>query len=346
MRPDGRDPIGKFKMTRKTEDGGRSLAKRGAGPVEEPANRALRDPIAMAVEMINGDDPSVAELVAFRRQLIDLKTAARNAKSLSNEEFRLYLSKELGERDYDLACAGLQIMSLSLVALTAIWPADDLDQAEAKLALAEATGALHHRRDKSFVATMDATLARRLRWKRTAFSVPALMLPPAQTAPESDSRGLATWPLDRWDLSAGLELRGGPPAFAHRQITDWVGYASVAPDLDVLLQRAQTMFETCDRLIALAQRGPENASDLMVAAEGARIAGYLAAAQVMIWPVHNRAALATKKEVVTLINLRGEIGDPTNMQAAIRHVTADAAWVKSLPPDSRDRLVLEWSELV
>ena len=66
----------------------------------------------------------------------------------------------------------------------------------------------------------------------------------------------------------------------------------------------------------------------------------------LIWPVHNRAAFATKKEVVTLINLRGEIGDPINMQAAIRHVTADAAWVKSRPPDSRDRLVFEWSARV
>lgn len=269
-------------MTRKTEEGGRSLAKHGEGPVEEPANRALRDPIAMAVGIINSDDPSVAELVAFRRQPIDLKTAARNAKSLSNEEFRLNLSKELGEREYDFACAGLQIMSLSLVALTAIWPADNLDQAEAKLALAEATGALHHKRDKSFVSTMDATLARRLRWKRTAFSVPALMLPPAPTSPESDSRGLATWPLERWDLSAGLELRGGPPAYAHNQIAEWVGYASAAPDLDRLLQRVRSLFETCDRLIALAQRGPENASELIVAADGARIAGYLAAAQVMI----------------------------------------------------------------
>ncbi|MFC5505683.1 MULTISPECIES: hypothetical protein [Hyphomicrobiales] len=333
-------------MTRNTEDGGRSLARRSEGPVEEPGNRALHDPIAMAVEIISSDDPSVGELAAFRRQPIDLKAAARNAKSLSNEEFRLNLAKDLGEREYNLACAGLQIMSLSLVALTAIWPADDLDQAEAKLALAEATGALHHRRDKGFVSMMDATLARRLRWKRTAFSVPALMLPPAPPAPASDSRGLAAWPLERWELSAGLELRGGPPAYAHNQIGEWVGYASDAPDLDRLLQRVRSLFETCDRLIALAQRGPENASELMVAAEGARIAGYLAAAQVMIWPVHNRAALAIKKEIVALINLRGEIGDPVHMQAAIRHVTADAAWVKSLPPDSRDRLVFEWSALV
>lgn len=334
-----------FNMS-KNDQGGRSLSPRTGGPVDGPGDRTLRDPIAMAVEIISGEDPSIAELVAFRRQPIDLKAAARNAKSLSNEEFRLSLSKELGDRDYDFACAGLKIMSLSLVALTAIWPAGDLDQCEAKLALAEQTGALHHRRDKTYVSTIDATLARRIRWKRAAFAVPELMLPPAPSAPQGDSRGLAIWPLERWDLTQGLELRGGPPAYAHTQVTAWVAFAKAAPDLDNLLVRARKMFETCDRLIALAQRGPENASELMVAADAARIAGYLAAAQVMIWPIHNRAALATKQEIVALINLRGEIGDPVHMQAAVRHVTADAAWVKSLPADARDRLNFDWSELV
>jgi hypothetical protein len=314
--------------------------------VEELRDRALHDPIAVAIEIISGEDPSIAELVAFRQQAIDLKMAARNAKSLSNEEYRLNRIKELGESEYEFACGGLQVMSLSFVALTAIWPADDLNQAEAKLALAEQTGALHHRHDRTFVSLMDSTLARRLRWKRTAFSVPALMLPPAPVAPHGDSRGLATWKLERWDLAAGLPLRGGPPAFAHTQIAAWVGFARAAPDLDHMLRRARSMFETCDRLVALAQRGPQNASELMVAAEGARIAGYLAAAQVMIWPVHNRASLATKKEVVSLINQRGEIGDPVHVQAAIRHVSADAAWIKSLPLGARDRLVFDWNELV
>lgn len=69
-----------------------------------------------------GDDPSVEELVAFRRQPIDLKAAARHAKSLSNE-FRLSLARELGDDKGELACAGLQIMSLNLVALVATWPA-------------------------------------------------------------------------------------------------------------------------------------------------------------------------------------------------------------------------------
>ena len=330
----------------KNDQGGRSLAPHGGGPVDEPDGKMLRDPIALAMEIAGGDDPSLDEFVAFRRQAIDLKAAARNAKALQNEEFRLSLSKELGDDEYDFACGGLQIMALSLVALVATWPADDLDQAEAKLALAERTGALHHAHVKDFVSSMEPTHARRLRWKRAAFSVPELTLPPAPSAPQGYSRGLANWPLERWDLVEGLPLRGGPPTFTHNQVADWVSFPKAAPDLDHLLGRARKMFETCDRLVALAQRGPDNAGELMIAAEGARIAGYLAAAQVMIWPVHNRAALALKKEVVALVNLRGEVGDPIHMQAAIRHVTADAAWIKSLPPDSRDRLAFDWSELV
>ena len=34
------------------------------------------------------------------------------------------------------------------------------------------------------------------------------------------------------------------------------------------------------------------------------------------------------------------------MLAAIRHVAADAAWIKTLPVDARDRLVFDWSEIV
>ncbi|PZQ86869.1 MAG: hypothetical protein DI534_15945 [Leifsonia xyli] len=333
-------------MTKNNQGGGRSLAPRTGGPVGEPDGTVLRDPIALAMEIVGDHDPSLEELVAFRRQPIDLKAAARNAKALQNEEFRLSLTKELHDTDTDFACGGLKIMSLSYVALTAIWPADDLDRAEAKLALAERTGALHHAHAKDFVPSMEAAHARRLRWKRAAFAVPELLLPPAPIAPQGGSRGLANWPLERWDLVEGLPLRGGPPAFAHTQVAGWVGFAKAAPDLDHLLARSRRMFETCDRLIALAQRGPQNAGELMIAAEGARIAAYLACAQTMIWPVHNRAALALKKEIVALVNLRGEVGDPIHMLGAIRHVTADAAWIRSLPVGARDRLAFDWSELV
>lgn len=330
----------------KNDQGGRSLAPRTGGPVDERNDKGLRDPIAVAMEVVGSDDPSVEELVAFRRQAIDLKSAARSAKSLQSEEFRLGLFDVLEHDIQDRVCAGLQIMSLSLVALTAIWPADDLDMAESKLALADQTGALHHRRDPSHVSTTDATLARRIRWKRAAFAVPELMLPPPPAAPQADSRGLSAWPLERWNLTDGLEPRGGLPVYAHKQIADWTGFAKAAPDLDHLLVRARKMFKTCDRLSVLAQHGPGNASELMVAAEGACIAGYLAAAQVMIWPLHTRSALATKRAIVDLINLRGEMGDPIHMLAAIRHVASDAGWIKSLPPDARDVLNFDWSELV
>lgn len=329
----------------KTNEGGRSIAPRSGKAIDEPADTALRDPIAIAMEVAAGDDPSVAELADFRRQPLDLKTAAKNAKNLHSEEFRVWLDRESGDVS-ESVCAGLQIVSISLVALVALWPADTLDAAEAKLALGEKLGVQLHKRAKDFVSGMEAQTARRIRWRRGAFAVPALMLPAAPAAPQSDDRGLATWPLERFDLVEHLPMRGGVPAFADRQIVEWSRFARSSPDLDVLLHRAEKMFETCDRLLELAGRGPGNAAELMTAAEGARLIGYLAACQAMIWPVHNREALEIKKRVVALINIRGEAGDPPAMQSAMRHVAAEAAWIKTLPFGARDRLVFDWNELV
>lgn len=329
----------------KSNEGGRSLAPRSSKAIDDPAGTGLQDPITVAMEVAAGDDPSLAELVAFRRQPLDLKTAARNAKNLHSEELRVWMVKEPGDEILEAVCGGVEIMSISLIALVALWPADNLDAAEAKLALAQQTGALFHKRPKDYAGGIEPYQARRIRWKRGAFAVPALMLPPAPTAPQSNDRGLAAWPLERFDLVEHLPKRGGPPAFADRQIAEWTRFARSAPDLDHLLKRATTMFETCDRLLTLAERGPVNASELMTAAEGARLMGYLAACQVMIWPIHNRQALALKKQAVALINERGEAGDPPAMQAAVRHVTAEAAWIKTLPVDARDRLVFDWNEL-
>jgi hypothetical protein len=330
----------------KMNEGGRSLAPRSSKAIDEPTDTSLRDPIAVAMEVAAGDDPSVAELVAFRRQPLDLKTAARNAKNVHSEEFRVWLARESGDELGEAVCGGLEIMSISLIALVALWPADDLDAAEAKLALDARTGVQLHRREKDFEGSTEAQTARRIRWRRGAFAVPSLILPPAPAAPQSDDRGLSAWPLERFDLVEHLPKRGGPPAFANRQVVEWSRFARSAPNLDELLRRAAKMFEICDRLLELAGRGPVNASELMVAAEGARLMGYLAACQVMIWPIHNRHALATKREIVALINRRGEAGDPPSMQSAVRHITAEAAWIKTLPYDARDRLQFEWSELV
>lgn len=332
-------------MTRKNE-GGRSLAPRVSKAIDEPADTTLRDPIAVVVEIAAGDDPSVGELAAFRRQPLDLKNAARNAKNLHSEEFRVWLSRQSGDDVGEAVCGALEIMSISLIALVALWPADDLSAAEAKLALDQRTGVQLHKREKDFDMSMEVQTARRIRWRRGAFAVPSLMLPPAPAEPQSEDRGLATWPLERFDLREGLPPRGGVPAFANRQVAEWSRFARSAPDLDGLLLRAAKMFETCDRLLELAGRGPANAAELMTAAEGARLMGFLAACQVMIWPIHNREALAIKKQVVALINRRGEAGDPPSMQSAVRHVAAESAWIKTLPLGARERLQFDWNELV
>lgn len=90
-----------------------------------------------------------------------------------------------------------------------------------------------------------------------------------------------------------------------------MGSPRAAPDLDHSL--ARKMFETCDRLIALAAYSRRMGGSWWSRRKGSHRC--LAAAQAMIWPVHNRTALAIKKEVVALINLRGEIGDPVHMLA-------------------------------
>ena len=172
------------KMTKNDQGSGRSLAPISPQLPSEPSSTGLADPITLVTQLVASDDPSLDELIAFRRQPLDLKAAARNAKALQSEEFRMFLAKTAGDRDGELTCAGLQIMGLSFVALTAIWPSDTLDQAEAKLALAEKTGALQHRHERDYVASMEPALARRLRWKRAAFAVPELMLPPAPGAPQ------------------------------------------------------------------------------------------------------------------------------------------------------------------
>lgn len=106
-------PMKPRKMT-KMNEGGRSLAPRNNKAIDEPADNALRDPITVATEIAAGD-LSVAELVAFRRQPLDLESAARNAKNLHSEAFRVWLARESGDEIAEAVCGGLKIMSISLI---------------------------------------------------------------------------------------------------------------------------------------------------------------------------------------------------------------------------------------
>ncbi|KRE09934.1 hypothetical protein ASE63_05380 [Bosea sp. Root381] len=94
----------------------------GKDAVAQPEARTDLDPIAI-VTMPIGEDPSVAELVAFRDSRPDLKFAARQAKRLLDESMRIRISS-MDQAAASRVAAGLMLVGLSFTALTCIWPSD------------------------------------------------------------------------------------------------------------------------------------------------------------------------------------------------------------------------------
>jgi hypothetical protein len=312
--------------------------------VDRPDLRTDVDPIAIATELVS-DDPSVAELVAFRNAVPDLKFAAREAKRLGDEAMRLRNSADFGT--VRGVVAGLTLASLGFKALVAIWPSDDLDVVDAKLALAEATGP-HLSQEEDYVPSLSPELATRIRIKRASFDVGQLIVPSGPAAPSSSDRGLADWPLRHYDLTALLPPRGGPPVFADAQLQAWACLMENVPDLAKLARRVERLLATVDRLMALAQVPGDDAAQLRRAAEGALILGYLAAAQVAIWPVVKGSdGVAAKRRIAKAINDRASHNDPLHMQAAVRMMFEDGSWLARLV--GADRMVTSvpvWIEVV
>lgn len=299
------------------------------GPVDRPELRSDLDPLAIVTALVS-DDPSVAELVAFRGAVPDLKFAAREAKRLTDEAMRLRnITEDLG------IVAGLTLLGLCFRALVAIWPSDTLDEVDAKLALAEVTGP-YGRQEADYVPTLDADAATRIRIKRAAFCVGELMAPAAPAAPSSSDRGLAGWPLVRYDLTTVLPPRGGPPQFADAQAKAWPGLLANAPDLGRLAARVEHLIQVADRLFALALMPGDNHADLRQAAEGAQIIAYLTATQVAIWPVARGSnGVQAKKRVARTIDDRACRSDPLHMQAAVRMLFDDGSWLGRLIDSDR-----------
>lgn len=302
-------------------------------PVDRPAFRTDLDPIAIVTELV-GDDPSVAELVAFRSSAPDLKVAAREAKRLTDEALRLRNTAEDPGAVRGIV-AGLTLLGLGFKALVTIWPSDTLDEVDAKLALAEVTGPFG-RQETDYVPTLDADAATRIRINRAAFCVGELMAPAAPAAPSSSDRSLACWPLTHYDLTTLLPQRGGPPVFADAQAQAWAGLLANAPDLGRLAARVEHMIHIADRLFALARMPGDNRTGLHRAAEGAQIIAYLAAAQIAIWPsAKGSDGAKAKKQVAKAIDDRACRCDPLNMQAAIRLMFEDGSWLGKLVDSDR-----------
>ncbi|SIR56201.1 hypothetical protein [Bosea sp. TND4EK4] len=304
------------------------------------------DPIAAITAPI-GLNPSLAELAAFRRAVPDIKLAAREAKRLGDEAMRVRLS-DLEPAQGRLCAAGLTMAALGCKAVTVIWPADNLDVADAKLALAETTGP-HLLEEHDHVGMLDNELARRIRIKRAAFAVGELMLPPAPSPPGAESRGLAEWPASRFDLTTILPPRGGPPVMAQGELQRWIDRLKSAPDLGGLGDLVARLFDTSDRLrhLARVQAGADPV-ELRAAAEGALIAAYLTAAQVAIRPVPKRShAEVIRREVARVIDGRARRSDPLHMQAALRTLFDDGVWLARLiDPDRMATVTPSWTEIV
>lgn len=318
-------------MSKKKQD--LSVQNEGAA-LDRSEIRTDLDPITVVMESVS-DDPSVAELLAFRSATPDLKFAARQAKRLADEAMRV----RFGGGNLDGApgiAVGLTLVGYCFTALTAIWPADTLNEAEAKLALAEATGPYGDQQDGDYVPALDPETATRIRIKRAAFNVGELMMPPPPAVPAAQDRGLADWPLRHYDLSTLLPPAGGPPAFADGQARHWLQLLSHAPDLGRLVERVERLIKTADRLFLLARTSGESTMDLRKAAEGAQILAYLTAAQIAIWPVvKGLDGVKAKRRLAKLIDDRACRSDPLHMQAAIRMLFVDGSWLAKLVDGDR-----------
>lgn len=292
---------------------------------QEGPTEAIRDPLMAITENV-GDDPSVAELVAFRRSAPDLQSVAIDAKRCGDEARRLLIGSNHPDRQ-NRAWVALAIAGLSCAAIVSIWPCDTAQDAEAKMALAEA-GALHgDDAERGEAAMLDIPAATRIRHQRAAFNPGPLMLPPRPAAPAGNDRGLANWPIRNFDLVDLTPPSAGEILLAPREIARWGLFLKAEPSFEARLSRVEQMFAIADRLRGIVKEFEADRHDLRLAREGALILAYLAAAQIAIWPALKHSAEAkTKERLVTIINERASRGDPGHMQAAIRHLYTEAAW--------------------
>ncbi len=287
---------------------------------------SISDPLAAVTGAI-GDDPTLSELIAFRDSSPDLKRFAIEAKRCEDEAERLWFRLSEGNH-VKMARISLKIVALSCTAMIAIWPVDTVEDADAKKAVAKATAFHGDDTDYSQAPSLDAEMAERIRLHRAAFAVGELIVPPGPAAPAAADRGLATWPLSRFDLVDTVPLEGGDASIAGQQLMRWSAFVDDYPTLSDLVDRFARMMATADRLMVLAGTTSDDPRPLRRAAEGARILAYLAAARAAIWPamLHSADAQA-KHRLVALINERACRGDALHQQAAIRHLISEANWI-------------------
>lgn len=175
-----------------------------------------------------GDDPSLAELIAVRDSGPDLALYAKEAKRCEDEADRLPFGLERTQ-EMQMAQVGLKIVALSCMAMVAIWPTDTVADADAKQALARETKMHGDDTDYRIAPMLSVDDANRIRLHRAAFAVGERIVPPGPEAPAKADRGLATWPLSRFDLVDTAPLAGGDAFLSDQQIARWAGSSIPIP---------------------------------------------------------------------------------------------------------------------
>ncbi|WP_324134779.1 hypothetical protein [Bosea sp. (in: a-proteobacteria)] len=328
----------------KNDDQGRLPPPKNTPPALREGE-SFPDPIEALTSGL-GDDPALGDLIAFRQIRPDLKEAARMSRQFNNEAHRVAYAVDRHPQANTVA-AGLGLAALLFDSLVCVWPADSLDEVDAKLALAHGRGPFGTDQEADYVASLEPATARRIRVMRAAFHVGELTVPPAPPAPSLDDRNLAAWPRLRYDLRDLLPLRGGQPVLTIAP-ESWIAFARSGPDFGGLRDRIVRMLATTERLFDLARANEDGKSrELRLAAEGAQILAYLSACQAMIWPVRTKADIYRKRVMAQIINDRACRPDPLHQQAAVRHIVDEAVWVHRRLGLSEPALFTpDWIEIV
>ena len=277
-----------------------------AGPMDDRETREHADPI-MAILARLHDDPTIADLIALRQSQPDLRDAAVKAEAHRNAYGWSVSQTGIGALELIamLTIAGAHAM------IVAIFPTETLDDVEAKVAMQPDRTWL-----QSWQGTGDFV---RGRIAQAAFSPGQLAVPPEPDVHERSS-ALYPWPVSGFDLAAEVESLPSRQIYTPEQLPILAAFAAEGLDMKAVLEKARDYFAAADRLFMEALRPGPAMHRTRLAAEGALIAGYLACAQIAVWPARRGTGdRDAKLAVQDVVNGRARTPDPLHMQAAIRH---------------------------
>jgi len=277
-----------------------------AVPQDDREIREHADPITAILARLH-DDPAIADMVALRQSRPDLRDAAVKAEAHRSAYGWSASQDGVGalERIALLTIAGAHAM------IVAIFPVESIDDVDAKVAMEPTRKWL-----ESWQGTGDFL---RGRIAQAAFSPGQLAVPRQPDVSDRES-ALYPWPVSGFDLEAEVASLPNREIYTPAQLPVLAAFAAEGLNMRAVLEKARDYFAAADRLFAEALRPSPAMHRTRLAAEGALIAGYLACAQIAVWPARRGTGdRDAKLAMQALVNGRATTADPLHMQAAVRY---------------------------